>query len=135
MMLGDDDLTDLGMVNNLAIIKKPGSSKKLLVVGQSEQHDRWVRIITWGAAQTLWFHLTHILYPRAADQLTPRAATAMLSDPDSPTVTTSFAASYDEEKGVISVRGIGGQRPWVIRFPMHEGYELWASLEDILDAV
>ena len=75
------DTTSLGMVTSVAVIQKPGSKDKLMIVGQSEDRERWVRFITKGAAKTLWFYLTQILYPRAADQLTQRASTAMLSAP------------------------------------------------------
>jgi hypothetical protein len=129
------EFIDLGLVSNLAVIKKPGTTEKLLFVGQSAQNERWVRIITHGAAQALWFHLTAILYPRAAEQITPRAATAVLRQPDAPTITTTFVVHHDEDNKVIRVRGIGGQPGWMIRFSTEEGYELWASLEDVLDAV
>ena len=129
------DMFDLGLVGNLAIIRKPSAPDKLLFVGTSQEHARWVRVITRGAAQTLWFHLTHILYPRAADQITPRAATAMLRPPDAPNLTTSFFVHHDKDKRMIKVQGIGSKLGWMMHFPMDEGYELWASLEDILDSV
>lgn len=129
------ETADMGVVNNLAVIKKPGSTDRLLFVGQSKDHERWVRIITYGAAQSLWHYLTQLLYPRAADQLTPRAATAALVSPETPNVITTFVASLDEAQGVVNLRGIASGGVWMFKFSKEDGYELWASLEDILDAV
>src|SRR5574337_779791 len=100
--------SDLGFVSNLAVIKKPGSEDLLMMVGQSQQAGRWVKVITWGAAQTMWFHLTTFLYPRAAAQLTPRAATAVLRKNESPIVTPFLEVSNLEDKKMIRVTGIGG---------------------------
>jgi hypothetical protein len=135
MMIDKDRVIDLGIVTNLAIIQKPGVSETLLIVGMSETVGRWARVMTRGAAQALWFHLTHILYPRAAVQITPRAATAALHHGDAPTVTSFLEVKPIEEQKIIAVRGLGGQQAWVVHFSFDEGHELWASLEKILDAV
>lgn len=126
---------DLGFVTNLAIIKKPGSDDLLMMVGQSEQAGRWVKVITKGAAQALWFHLTQYLYPRAAAQITPRAATAVLRPSSSPTVTPFMEATNFEDKKIVRVRGLGSLEEWVIYFTHEEGFELWAALEKMLNAV
>lgn len=135
-MESSSEAANLGKASNLAIIKKPGSSERLLFVGMSGKAEkRWVRTISRGSAQTLWYHLTHILYPRAADQLTPRAQTALFSPEDMSKVTTGFFVASNDEKGLIYVRGVGGPAEWEIYFTKEEGYELWASLEDVLGAV
>ncbi len=126
---------DLGFVSNLAVIRKPGSDELLMMVGQSQQGTRWVKIITRGAAQALWFHLTQYLYPRAAAQLTPRAATAVLRPSGSPTVTPFMEVSNLQDKKIIRVTGIGSAEDWVIYFSHDEGFELWAALEKILNVV
>src|SRR5689334_12256117 len=126
---------DLGFVSNLAVIKKPGSDELLMMVGQSQQSGRWVRIITRGAAQTMWFHLTQFLSPRAAGQLTPRAATAVIRPSASPLVTPFLEVQNLEEKKLIRVHGIGGAEEWVVYFSYDEGFELWAALEKVLNVV
>jgi len=126
---------DLGLVSNLAMIKKPGSEDLLMLVGQSQQSGRWVRIITRGAAQTMWFYLTNFLYPRAAAQLTPRAATAVLKPSDSPVVTPFLEVLNLEEKKIIRLHGVGSAEEWVAYFTHDEGFELWAALEKILNVV
>lgn len=126
---------DLGFVSNLAVIKRPGTDDLLMMVGQSQQAGRWVKVITRGAAQTMWFHLTTYLYPRAAAQLTPRAATAVLRKSESPVVTPFLEVSNLEDKKMIRVTGIGGAEEWVIHFSYDEGFELWAALEKILNVV
>jgi hypothetical protein len=125
---------DLGKVNNLAVIQKPGVSETLLMVGQS-QGGRWARIMTRGAAQTLWFHLTQILYPRAASQLTQRAQTAVLRKSDAPTITSFVEVFHMEDRHMIRLRGIGGVEEWLIYFDYEEAHELWAGLERILKVV
>lgn len=133
--MGEFSTIDLGLAKNIAIIRKPGTKDVLLFVGQSSDGERWVRTITFGAAQALWHYLTALLYPRAAHQLTQRAATAALTIPDSPTIVTTFAAQENKEKGLIEVRAIATEATWNLQFAKEEGYELWAALEDILDVV
>jgi hypothetical protein len=125
---------DLGFVSNLAVIKRPGSDELLMMVGQSDK-GRWVKIVTRGAAQTLWFHLTQFLYPRAAQQLTPRAATAVLQKSSSPMVTTFLEVMNMTDKQIIRVHGLGGAEEWLMYVTHEEGFELWASLEKILKSV
>jgi hypothetical protein len=129
-----DKVNDLGFVNNLTVIKKPGGSETLLLIGQS-QSGRWARVMTRGAAQTLWFHLTIILYPRAAGQITHRAQTAVLRRSTDPLITNFFEVTNNAEHKQIRLRGLGGEEEWLIYFTHEDGYELWASLEKILDVV
>ena len=131
----NNPVVDLGVATNLAIIQKPGVAETLLIVGLSEPVGRWARVMTRGAAQTLWFRLTHILYPRAAEQITPRAATAVFRRSDAPTVTSFLNVTEQKQEKTILVHGLGGQVEWKVRFSYEEGHELWASLERILDAV
>ncbi len=133
--MGRHNLLDMGAVTNLSVVKKPGRSEALLLIGRSAHNRRWIRVITQGAAQALWFHLTHILFPRAAQQVTPRAATALFRKSDSPAITTMFEVFFREEEGSIYVRGLGSEQEWVIRFTLDEGHELWASLEKTLKSV
>ncbi len=135
MMIDKGRVIDLGIVTNLAIIQKPGVSETLLIVGRSETVGRWARVMTRGAAQALWFHLTHILYPRAAVQITPRAATAAFRHSDAPTITSFLEVKALEQEKIIAIRGLGGLEAWIVRFSYDEGHELWASLEKILDSV
>lgn len=128
-------IVDLGIASNLAVIQKPGISETLIIVGSSELVGRWSRVVTWGAAQTLWFRLTQLLYPRAAVQITPRAATAVFRPSEAPTVTSFLNVSAEEEGKIIKMHGFGGQTEWNVRLSYDEGHELWASLERILDAV
>ncbi|MBN1311860.1 MAG: hypothetical protein JXB30_10605 [Anaerolineae bacterium] len=128
-------IVDFGFATNLAVIQKPGISETLIIVGRSQLDKRWARIITWGAAQTLWFRLTHILYPRAAQQITPRAATAAFRRSDAPAITSFLNVTAKEQERVIMIHGLGGQVEWKTHFSYDEGHELWAALERILDAV
>jgi hypothetical protein len=125
---------DLGQVNNVAVIQKPGVSETLLMVGQAPS-GRWARIMTRGAAQALWFHLTQILYPRAAGQLTQRAQTAVLKKSDAPTITSFVEVFNVEDKQMIRLRGMGGIEEWVVYFNYDEAHELWAGLEKVLKVV
>lgn|SRR5574341_1106627 len=133
--MDEAQFADLGMVTNLAVIQKPGVTENLLLVGMSEGAHRWARVLTRGASQALWYHLTHVLYPRAAGQITPRAATAVLRHADSPTVTSFVEISGNEEQQIVTMRGMGGQENWMVHFSYQEGQELWASLEKALDIV
>lgn len=132
--MSESKMVDLGFVNNLTVIKKPGASETLLLIGQA-QSGRWVRVMTRGAAQTLWFHLTTILYPRAAGQITHRAATAVLRRSTDPLITNFFEVTNYEDRKQIRLRGLGGEEEWLIYFTHEDGYELWAGLEKILDVV
>jgi hypothetical protein len=129
-----EKVNDLGFVNNLTVIKKPGGSETLLLIGQS-RNGRWARVMTRGAAQTLWFHLTIILYPRAAGQITHRAQTAVLRRSTDPLITNFFEVTNNGELKQIRLRGLGGEEEWLIHFTHEDGYELWAALEKILDVV
>lgn len=132
--MSDSRVNDLGFVNNLTVIRKPGASETLLLIGQS-QAGRWARVMTRGAAQTLWFHLTTILYPRAAGQITHRAQTAVLRRSTDPLITNFFEVTNNAERKQLRLRGLGGEEEWLIYFTYEDGYELWAALEKILDVV
>lgn len=130
--MSDSKTVDLGFVNNLAVIKKPGANETLLLIGQSQSAGRWARVMTRGAAQSLWFYLTTILYPRAAGQITHRAQTAVLRRSTDPLITNFFEVTNLQEKQVIRLRGLGGAEEWLVYLTHEEGYQLWASLEKVL---
>lgn len=130
-----DDIVNLGLITNLSAFEKPGQSDTVLLMGRSREGEQWTRLVTRGTAQALWFYLVRILFPRAAEQLTPRMATAALRDLDTPMVTTAVKVHGDETAQLIYVLGFGGRQNWLIHFTYEEGRELWASLEDVLNSV
>jgi hypothetical protein len=132
------EFVDMGLVTDLSAMQMPGNSNAVLISGTSPDHSRWVRVVTRGAAQVLWFRLAHILFPRAAEQITHRTSTAVLRSAAAPTITSSFEVLYEEEDeqegedALIQVIGIGGIEEWCIRFSPESAKQLWTSLEKTL---
>ena len=130
------EFIDMGEATDVFVTLKPGTHDAILINGVASDGTRWVRVVTSGAAQVLWFRLAHILFPRAAEQITHRTSTAVLRKADAPTITSTFEVLEDE--GVlngeltIQVVGIGGLEEWCIQITPETGKELWASLEKTL---
>lgn len=126
---------NLGRITNPGISDAPGYSECLYLKASTLDGQRVVLLISDGAARMLWSALTKILYPRAADQLTQRAETAIAYRGTAPNVTHIMNAEYREEDDLIQVDGIGKMGGWTIGIEPDEGHNLWTELEDIFHNV
>lgn len=129
--MSDNELKDMGMVTSMMVSKKPGVHESYLLRIEAEAGSL-VRVLTRGAAQTLWFHLVNILYPDKADEFTTGVSTAMLRPADAPMITSWVEVLYDENTQIIVLNGAGGAEAWSIQFTPEVGYGLWTSLERAL---
>lgn len=128
--MNSDFIVSLGEVRNLSVTKKPNVPDMVDFHFYTADEVRRGFSLTVGAARTLWYRLTEILYPSAAQQLTPRAATATVR-PASP-LTVAFAASVQmlEAPKRLEITVVSATQGWSMEISVEDGYDLWAYLSD-----
>lgn len=132
--MNEDDFTQLGLATNFAITENEEVSGTLRLAFHSAEYGKVTYLITPGMARFLWFNLTQILFPRAADQLTSRAPTIALTTPSSLSVLFT-AKVWARDDGLIEVIAMSLVSGWNMRLTPEEGHELWACLEKVLGIV
>ena len=125
----DDSLIDFGVSTRPFVVPKP--QHDAVIVGGKVGEQRWTRVVSRRAAHTMWYHLTELLYPERARQITTRAATAPIRSDVAPTI-TSHVEVFRGEGDYIEILGTGGQREWLTRLNEHDGRALWAALDKML---
>lgn len=73
-----EQFTKLGQVTDLAVTANLKTAGAFWFSFQTTHAGKLKFLMTENVARALWFNLTHILFPKAADQLTRRAATATM---------------------------------------------------------
>lgn len=123
--------TEIGLVNNFDVQDDPALSR-LLIRCDSPRAGAINFWVTTGVAYHLWFNLTRMLFPRAANQLTPRMPTAMIQQPGDLHTVRAVRLFYDQNSRMIEVLGVNAVAGLQLQFSAHEGEELWTRLEDHL---
>lgn len=128
--MNSDFVVSLGEVRNISVTKITGVSDMVDVHFYTADEVRRGFSLTIGAARTLWYRLTELLYPNAARQLTPRAATATVR-PASP-LTVAFAAKAELLLAPkrIEITVASASQGWSMELSFEESYELWAYLSE-----
>lgn len=128
---------NFGMVNSLsASHSDDGEHAKITLSGQSAAGEVVELDLTEGAGRALWSHVTQILYPRAADQLTQRIMTAVTRPEGDRDTTHMVQAEADhDDPDTIQIAGIARNLTWMIKIDHDTGHDLWVKLEDIFDNV
>jgi len=120
----------LGQVSNLSVTQRRTATDMVDLHFYTADQVRRGYSLTIGAARTLWYHLTEILYPNAARQLIPRAATAVVH-PQGP-LTVAFTAKVElvAEPRRLEITAMSSVQGWKMDISIEEGYELWAYLSE-----
>ena len=130
-----DGFTDLGVAANFTIAENPDSPDTLRFVFHSDVAGKQSHHITPGLARFMWFNLTQILFPRAAEQLTSRAPTVSLTPAKSLTVMFAAEIWKRDKDRLIEITAINAVGGWSICVTPDEAHQLWASLEHVLGIV
>jgi hypothetical protein len=81
------------------------------VGGIAADDSRWVRILSYRAAQLLWFQLTQMLYPEKAMAVTTSLTTAPMRNASLPTITTHITVE-EMRNGCYGITGWVGSKTW-----------------------
>lgn len=83
----------------------------LIVGGIAADDSRWVRILSYRAAQLLWFQLTQMLYPDKGTAVTTSLTTAPMRNAGLPTITTHITVE-NLRNGCYGITGWVGSKTW-----------------------
>jgi hypothetical protein len=133
-MSGTPVHNDLGAVAKVRARPSQDQPDQIVLLAQTERGEHAFPI-TGSAAQKLWAHLTQILYPQAASNLTGRIETAATWKRVPSGITDNVKVTHREEEGMIEVGGLNRDGTWTMDFTVEMGHDLWVSLEDILHNV
>ena len=86
-------------------------------------------------ARTIWSELTTMLFPRAADQLTSGAQTAIAARNQQKYITHLVNIRYHEAEQLIEIYGMRRLGGWSIFLTVELAESLWTELEDIFQNV
>lgn len=125
----DHELTDLGITTEPFAMPKPPRDD--VVVGGLAGNTQWTRVVTRRVAHTLWYHLTRLLFPDRAKQITTRAATSVIRSDKAPSITTHVEV-FRGKDNYIELLGTGGKADWLTRLHEHDARRLWAALDKML---
>ncbi|GIL12300.1 MAG: hypothetical protein BroJett038_10200 [Chloroflexota bacterium] len=122
-----------GLSKNLFVSRK-ASGDSIVVGGTGEDNTRWTRVLSYRAAQMLWFNLAELLYPEKSKRIGGLITTAPLRGADLPTITTHTAVDKTEDSN-FEVTGWAGSQSWVIKLDADEVRRLWSALDAVLTPI
>ena len=121
-----------GHATNLFLTRRPDGDN-LILGGIAADTSRWTRILSYRAAQMMWFHLTKLLYPDKADMVTALVSTAPLRSINVPNITTqatvSKTSAAEKANDVYFIAGRSTSGTWEIRLSDYEAHRLWTVLD------
>ena len=121
-----------GQSSNLFLTRK-AAEDLLIFGGVAEDASRWTLILSYRAAQMIWFHLTKLLYPDKADMVTALVSTAPLRSTNIPSITThatvSKKAAAEKAKDKYFIHGRAPNNTWEIGLTDYEAHRLWTVLD------
>jgi hypothetical protein len=129
--------TDLGRARAVDIRADSQNAELYLLILTPMAGDKVTLPASREALRGLWSHLTKILYPRAADQLTKRIETVKAEKGEAPPDVTRRIVAYADEAhpGLITLSGYTKSTYWTVQVDQGAGENLWTSLEDKLNQV
>jgi len=128
---------DLGDVNSVAVKSDPQDGEVFILVLSDEAATKATIRASREALRSLWSHLTSVLYPRAADQLTKRIETVKREKENAPNDVAYTAVAYTvaNDKQHVVIGGTSHDLFWTARLTHERADDLWSTLEDKLDQV
>lgn len=129
----DEPKFKYGLSKELFVTRKPGGDS-ILVGGVGEGDARWTRVLSFRAAQVLWFHLAQYLNPDKAKQVTAAVMTAPIRDSGLPTITTHMSVEETAgERKNYEIIGWSSNRPvWRAQLTLEEAERFWTALDGVL---
>ena len=123
----DNSKQTYGLSCNLFVNRKR-SGDSLVIGGIGEDKGRWTRVLSYRAAQMLWYHLTHLLFPEKSEMVIGLASTAPLRSETMPTITTHMQVEVLDD-GRYEIVGWVGEQDWWIRLSEAEARRFWSALD------
>ena len=119
-----------GLSTNLFVTRK-ASGESIVLGGIAADESRWIRILSYRAAQLLWLQLTRLLYPEKAEEMAAWTTTAPIRDASLPTVTTHIDVNEVDEG--YELAGWAHRRiVWTALLAEVEARRFWALLDETL---
>ncbi len=103
----------------------------LIVGGIAADQSRWVRILSYRAAQLLWFQLTQMLYPEKEMAVTTSMTTAPMRNAGLPTITTHVTVE-ELLNGGYGITGWVGSKTWQADLTQGETEQFLVALDHAL---
>lgn len=125
--MSDEPKFAYGNSTNLFVSRKT-SGDSLVVGGVAEDASRWTRVLSYRAAQMLWFHMTRFLFPEKSETVTALVTTTPLRSDSLPTITTHMAVDK-LESGDFEISGWIGEQMWWVRLTDYEARRFWTALD------
>lgn len=130
-------LTELGVMRGIELRAVVEDAEQYTLVLTLEAGNRVGIPASREALRSLWSHLTQILYPRAADQLTKRMETVVRRKDGVPPGLTYMLTAYPKTNNPETIV-VGGCTPeifWTTKLTWLTTEDLWMVLEDKLNQV
>ena len=118
-----------GLSTNLFATRK-SKGESIVVGGTAADTTRWVRILSYRAAQLLWFQLTQLLHPEEIKTMSSMVMTAPMRDTNLPTITTHM--NVEQKDGGYSITGWAGDKIWLAQLDKEETERFWNTLSGAL---
>ncbi|HLY29240.1 MAG TPA: hypothetical protein VKQ72_23035 [Aggregatilineales bacterium] len=102
----------------------------IVVGGVGAQSIRWARVLSWKAAQKLWYQLAECLFPEQLEQVMGIAL--RLAIPMQPTIGApkgTFDVVALSDSNLLDIRATLGETTWRFRLGLHDAHFLWAALD------
>lgn len=128
---------DLGVVQQVNVRSVPAEpGTYVLILSPLDYKTKTVRI-NEEALRSLWSHLTKILYPRAASQLTDRIDTVIRNFSGLPQNLTYITTATPDRNSVdkVIISGLARAGSWNFMLTRTTAEDLWITLEELLDQV
>ena len=102
----------------------------IVVGGVGAESIHWAKVLSWKAAQKLWYQLAECLFPEQMEQVMAialRLAIPPQSKIDKPIGTFDVVALADSN--LLDIRAYLGGATWRFRLGLHDAHFLWAALD------
>lgn len=106
---------------------RKANGESIVVGGVSDADSRWIRIVSYRAAQLLWYQMSKILNPENAQSVNASLTTAPMRDANLPTITTHVTLQESGE-GDFDLTGWSGDKVWHVTMTRAEISRFWESL-------
>lgn len=125
----DEHQFKYGLSTDLFVTRK--SNESIVVSGVASDTSRWVRILSYRAAQLLWFQLAQMLHPEQAKASTTVVTTAPMRDAALPTITTHTTVEK-LQSGSYEITGWFGDKAWRASVSGEDVERFWSALDKAL---
>ncbi|MDX1995996.1 MAG: hypothetical protein SF029_26690 [bacterium] len=129
-MMFNETQVNYGNSTGIFVARK-SSGNAIVLGGETVNHLKWARVLSYRAAQILWLCLGQLLYPQKAADLTSRIRTAPLRTTNQPSITTHISVEM-LPNGRFNLIGWVGSSKWQAQITRQDMQEVWTALDSAL---